>query len=247
MVWAALALAAGTLCLRESHPVPKNCPGTPSHPLAPGMLQLCCSSSQSRSVRHSQGSASCSPQRPQAFPGVRPAQTDFQGQSYLFLSSIPTWREPVCSGWGLLLHGDPQHFPNIKLAKERLFPGFKPGAAWSNPDQLYIIHGCLLTCSCFLAGVSTDPVKAAAVSPCRLRWLPPCQGFPKTAQLVLELPPFPQCSAPGMHSHHLPLSPCAERGPVLVPSLTRCPAASLPCSQTCSREAGTDPPKRLHS
>lgn len=226
---------------------PKTAPGPPATPWHQGCSS--CAAPHPSPARF--GTPRALPPAPlsarRLFPGSDLHRQISRDRVISFCPPYPPGGSRCAQAWGLLLHGDPQHFPNIKLAKERLFPGFKPGAAWSNPDQLYIIHGCLLTCSCFLAGVSTDPVKAAAVSPCRLRWLPPCQGFPKTAQLVLELPPFPQCSAPGTHSHHLPLSPCAERGPVLVPSLTRCPAASLPCSQTCSREAGTDPPKRLHS
>lgn len=92
-------------------------------------------------------------------------------------------------GGGCSLHNDPQHFLNTELAKERLFPAVKPGTkAW---NKLFTVHGCFLTCSCFLAGVSTDLVKATVVSPCCF-----CQGSPKIPPVLShQLPAVPLCRA----------------------------------------------------
>lgn len=176
MVRAVPALAAATLCLRESHPVPKNCPGTPWH----------------------QGCSSCAAPHPSPAPRAPPAPLSILRDTFSQISRdgfvpfcLPPLQEGAGSarGGGCSLHNDPQHFLNTELAKERFFPAVKPGTkAW---NKLFAVHGCFLTCSCFLAGVSTDLVKATVVSPCCF-----CQGSPKIPPVLShQLPAVPLCRA----------------------------------------------------
>lgn len=141
--------------------------------------------------------------------------------------------------WSCLLHRVHQHLLNIiQLTKKRRFPDFKPGAALEQPPTAGTYgHGCFITHSRFVAGFSADLMKAAAVSRRRLLpWLRIYQGFGKPCSWCRERQSchgYPSPQLQGGKAIASPLPPSAARGPVPVPSrplLTRCLAASLPCS-----------------